>query len=269
MAAFRRESAADAVTLGNALAGFLAMTYVADGRFTAAALLILLAVLLDGLDGFVARRFGRRDDWRGRVADAFADAISFSLAPALFLYALLYDPARGTAWSDLPNALAVVVSTLVAALGLIRLLRFAEADYAGPHFLGLPTPANAMFLVSLALLFGPTVGGVRWNLVAEAPGVVLAGALVSSALMVTEIPYPKIGEGLRVLAAAGSAIAVGVTLPTVLLGGLGAGCTLGPAGCPAIELPLFAAAFGLMVAYIVGGPRYVHVGSRQKVVSVQ
>ena len=55
---FAKENVADALTLGNALAGFLAMTYVADGRFTAAALLIFLAALLDGLDGWAARRRG-------------------------------------------------------------------------------------------------------------------------------------------------------------------------------------------------------------------
>jgi len=262
-----RRNLADAFTLGNALAGFTAMTYVADGRFTAAALFIFLAVLLDGLDGYAARRFGTRGD-RGRIADAFADAISFCLAPALFLYALLYDPARGSAWRDLPNAVAVIASTLVAAFGVIRLMRFAEADYAAKRFLGLPTPANAVFLVSLALLFGPTIGDVRWNLVAEAPGVVLAGALLSSLLMVTNVPYPKVGDGFRVFAAVGSVLAIVLALPAVFLGG-GASCSLGLQGCPLVELPLFAAAVGIMLAYIVGGPLYARVGSRRQVVPVQ
>jgi len=267
VARFGKEVIADALTLGNALCGFLAMTYVADGRFTAAALLVFLAALLDGLDGYAARRFGARPG--GRFADAFADAISFCLAPALFLYALVYDPTRGSAWVDPQNAGAVVVSTLVAALGLLRLMRFAEADYATERFLGLPTPANAIFLVSLALLFGPTANGFRWNLIVEAPVVVLAGALASSLLMVSEIPYPKVSESFRLFAAVGSAITVGLVVPAVFLGGLGRECTLGLAGCPLIELPLFAAAVGIMLAYIVGGPWYVRVGSRQELVSVQ
>jgi len=262
-----KENAADAFTLGNALSGFLAMTYVADGRFTAAALLVFLAVIFDGLDGYAARRFGTRGD-RGRFADAFADAISFSLAPALFLYAMFYDAGRGSAWTNLPNALAVVAGTLVAAFGLVRLMRFAEADFTAKHFLGLATPANAVFVCSLALLFGPSVGAVRWNLVVEAPSVVLLGALASSALMVTEIRYPKIGDGFRVFASAGAVLAAAITLPTVYFGG-DASCGLGLAGCPALELPLFAAATGIMVAYIVGGPLYVRVGSRQEMVSVQ
>lgn len=265
--ALGRENLADAFTMGNALAGFGAMTYVADGRFTAAALLIFLAALFDGLDGFAARRFGARPS--GRFADAFADAISFCLAPALFLYALLYDPGRGSAWQDLPNALAVVASTLLAALGVIRLMRFAEADYAATSFLGLPTPANAIFLASLALLFGPTKDGISWHLVAEAPGVVLVGALASSALMVTDVPYPKLGDGFRVFAAVGSAIAVGLALPTVLLGGLGSSCTLGLAGCPLVELPLFTAATGILIAYVVGGPVYARIRPRQEVVPLQ
>jgi CDP-diacylglycerol--serine O-phosphatidyltransferase len=266
VARFGKEGIADAFTLGNALCGFLAMTYVADGRFTAAALLVFLAALLDGLDGYAARRFGARPS--GRFADAFADAISFCLAPALFLYALLYDPARGSAWRDLPNALAVVASTLLAALGVIRLMRFAEADYTATHFHGLPTPANAIFITSLGLLFGPTIGGVRWNLVAEAPVLILAGALLSSVLMVTDVPYPKIGDGFRVFAAIGSAVAAGLVLSTVLVRG-DATCSLGPAGCPLLELPLFAAATGIMLVFIVGGPLYVRVGSRQEVVSLQ
>ena len=268
MAVLAKENAADALTLGNALSGFLAMTYVADGRFTAAALFVFLAVILDGLDGYAARRLGTSGD-RGRFADAFADAISFSLAPALFLYALVYDPARGSAWTNVPNALAVIASTLVAAFGVIRLMRFAEADFTARHFVGLPTPANALFICSLALLFGPTIGGVRWNLVVEAPAVVLIGALASSALMVTEVPFPKIADRFRAFAAVGSAIAAGLVIPTVFVGGLGTGCTLTLEGCPILELPLFSAAFGIMLAYIIGGPLYVRVGSRQEMVSVQ
>jgi len=258
-----KENVADALTLGNALAGFLAMTYVADGRFTAAALLVFLAALLDGLDGYAARRFGTRND-RGRFADAFADAISFSLAPALFLYALLYDPARGSAWTDLSNALAVIASTLVAAFGVLRLMRFAEADFPRQTFRGLPTPASAIFVVSGALLFGPS----PWNLIASYPMVVVTSALLSSALMVTELPYPKVGDSIRTFAAIGSAVTVILVLPAIYLRG-GAACTLGPAGCPVIELPLFAAAVGLLVTYIIGGPVYVRIGSREKVVSVQ
>ena len=263
-----KENAADAFTLGNALSGFLAMTYVADGRFTAAALLVFLAVIFDGLDGYAARRFGTRGD-RGRFADAFADAISFSLAPALFLYALLYDPLRGSAWRDLPNALAVVSSTLVAAFGLLRLFRFAEADFAAREFLGLPTPANAMFVASLGLLFGPTKDGFSWHLVADLPWVVMIGALLSSLLMVTEVRYPKMGDGFRLFAAIGSAITLAILLPTVFVGGIGTDCTFGREGCPVLELPLFAAGVGLMLAYIVGGPLYVRTGSGSKVVSVQ
>lgn len=267
MAILRKEAAADLVTLGNALCGFLAMTYVADDRFTAAALLILLAALLDGLDGVVARRWGSSP--RGRLADAFADAISFCLAPALFLYALTYDPNRGSAWTDLPNALAVVSSTLVAAFGILRLFRFAEVDFTASHFLGLPTPANAMFLVSLGLLFGPTKDSYSWHLVAELPWVVILGALLSSALMVTEVRYPKLGDGFRLFAAVGSAITLAIVLPTVFVGGVGSTCTFGRAGCPALELPLFAAGVGLMLAYIIGGPLYARTGSRSEVVPVQ
>jgi len=266
MALVRKEAAADLVTLGNALCGFLAMTYVADGRFTAAALLILLAALLDGLDGVVARRWGSSP--HGRFVDAFGDAISFCLAPALFLYALTYDPGRGSAWTDLPNALAVMTSTLVAAIGILRLFRFAEADFTAKEFLGLPTPANAMFLVSLGLLFGPTRDGFSWHLVAELPWVVMVGALLSSLIMITEVRYPKMGDGFRLFAAVGSAITLAIALPTVFLGGIGSECTFGRDGCPALELPLFAAAVGLMLAYIVGGPLYVRTRSGSQVVSM-
>ncbi len=264
MVRWGKGSVADAVTLGNALAGFVAMTYVADHRFTAAALFVFLAALFDGMDGYVARRFGASNSPGGRFADSFADAISFCLAPALYLYALVYDPLRGSAWQDPLNAMAVVASTLVATLGILRLLRFAEADFTEAYFRGLPTPANAILLVSLGLLFGPD----PWDLVAALPAVVLVGALVSSLLMVMEFPYPKVGDGFRLFAAVGSAITVAIVLPTVLLGG-GSSCSLGPQGCPAIELPLFAAAVGLMVAYIVGGPTYVRAGSRSEVVPVQ
>jgi len=250
----RRLSPADYLTLANGVLGFLAITYVIDKKLLVASVLILVAAVVDGLDGWAARRWGTTHS-RGAALDSVADAISFCLAPALLLYTEFYDPVRGTAWTDLPNALAVAAATLVAIFGLFRLARFVEADHRRGEFVGFPTPANALFLVSLVHLFGD--GPVR-GLLFSAPPLVLGASLLTSFLMVSEIPYPKVGDAARVWVFVGAAVFGGLLLLAAVLQ-------------PGADLPpliLFTFTLALSVAYLAGGPLYARARPREEVVPV-
>src|SRR5947209_20422736 len=103
----RRVSIADVITLANAMVGFVAITYVIDRRWVEASALIIAGVVLDGLDGLAARRWGSKHD-RGRYLDSFGHTIRFCIPPALLVYGLFYDRTRGSARTDPINALAVV-----------------------------------------------------------------------------------------------------------------------------------------------------------------
>ncbi len=190
MTLLRKLSAADLVTLTNALLGFLAITYVVDGRYELAGLLIFVAIILDGLDGALARRFGSMHHF-GRYLDFFADSVSFCFAPATLVYTITYDISRGPAWVSWENALAVVIPTVYVCMGILRLARFAEAGYRKPYFEGLPSPAAAYLVVTVYILLG---GGTAFELGSQFS--VLIVMAFAGGLMVTSLRYPKLQRGL-------------------------------------------------------------------------
>jgi CDP-diacylglycerol--serine O-phosphatidyltransferase len=196
-------TSADLLTLLNGLLGMMAITYILDGDHVFAAVLIFMAVVVDGMDGMAARRFRKKHDF-GRFLDSISDSVSFCLAPGILLYSNFYDQALGSAWGSLPNAVAVVASVMFVGFGLLRLARFAGKDFLTPGFRGLPTPAAAMLVIALCLLWGnPEFNpfAVGYDLYP-----VLAAVMGISLVMVSDIPYPKISG--KAAMAAGTVIAV-------------------------------------------------------------
>ncbi len=240
MAWVRKISPADMITLANALVGFLAITYVIDRRWLEASVLIMAGVVMDGLDGLAARRWGSKHG-RGQYLDSFSDTISFCIAPALLVYGVFYDGSRGSAWTDPMNALAVVASTLIASFGILRLARFVQMDYGRESFLGFPTPANALLVIALVNLFGAS------PVLFDASLFVLVASIGSAVLMITNVPYPKVSDALRVPATLGSAAVGGLAVLTYLV----------LRNRVTIEAVVFSLLLLGIVAYIFGGPVYV------------
>lgn len=221
---------ADLFTLMNGILGFVAITYIVDRRFPIASVLICAAVLMDGLDGYFARRAGMQRTI-GRYLDAISDSVSFCLAPALLLYSIYYDPMKGTAWVSPQNALAMLSAVAFASCGILRLARFTGKDHAKPCFVGLPTPAAAYGLLGLTYLFGGTGGSVFEPYAAMLSGIAIA------LLMISEIPYPKPRGALAPLSAL--AVLLGAIMPLL-------------PGFPFLSLVVFM----LFLCYAIGGPMY-------------
>lgn len=239
MTPLRQLSAADIVTLSNALVGFLAITYVVDGKYMLASLLVFIAILLDGLDGALARRFGTRHQF-GRYLDFYADSVSFCFAPATLIYTVTYDISRGPAWVSWENALAVVMPTFYVCMGLLRLAKFAEQGYQKPSFEGLPTPAAAFLLMSAFVLLGrdlPMDLGFQLT-------ILFLSALAGLA-MITGLRYPKLQGTLVIPSAAGILLMVLATSLLVL-------------NRDHVTLSCYLALVGLILAviYAVLGPLY-------------
>ena len=192
-----RISAADIVTLLNGLSGLLAITYILDGEMMIASCLIILAIVFDGMDGAVARKFGTSHEF-GRFLDSISDSISFCFAPALLVYGNLYDKDLGSAWVNMPNALAVVATMFLGSFGILRLARFSSKDFKQGHFLGFPTPAAALGIVMFCSIFGnpelnPLSSGFE-------PTYIFIFSMVLAFLMVSDVPYPKMTRKFFVLA---------------------------------------------------------------------
>lgn len=120
--------------------GLTAIRYGLDGRFELAVALIVLAAVLDGLDGYAARML-RSSSRLGAQLDSLADFLSFGVAPALLVYLWTLQGVRGIGWA---------LALLFAACCALRLARFnTELDdpqrprWAGAFFTGMPAPAAA------------------------------------------------------------------------------------------------------------------------------
>ncbi len=153
-------SPADLVTLMNFLCGVLAVMNSVDkgDGFRIAMLLIFMGVIFDGLDGPVARRFGTSHKF-GVWLDSIADAVTFCIAPAILVYNLYRDPSEGF-FNSFQPIIILVSSVSIALVGILRLARFSIYAHKWKDFIGLPTPAMAMTVVSLSALFhlSPEIG---------------------------------------------------------------------------------------------------------------
>lgn len=181
MTVFKLLRAADAFTMVNAALGFLAITYISDHKYAVAEVLLLGAVIADGLDGIVARRFGGDKESLGDYLDIMADYLSFCVAPAILFYQVHFDVA-GQPLATLPQDVLVgLAAGLFVLFGLLRLARHVATS--GPEagrFTGLPTTGAGFLVVLLVALGG--VGDIAASLL-------VAGL---ACLMVTEAPYPMV-----------------------------------------------------------------------------
>ncbi len=127
-----------AFTVGNIFAGFFAVTATLNGEYQAAAIAIGIAVVLDCLDGRVARLANVTSDF-GSQLDSLADIISFGIAPAILIYS----------WglADLGN-FARFSAFVYLICGAMRLARFNSQLKDLKHFAGLPIPGGAGFLAA-------------------------------------------------------------------------------------------------------------------------
>jgi len=122
-------------------AGFYAIVAATKGQFETAAIAIYVAMLLDGLDGRVARLTNTQSDF-GAEYDSLADMISFGLAPALVMYEWVLSDMGKLGW---------LVAFIYTAAAALRLARFnTQVDTADKrYFQGLASPAAAAIVAGM------------------------------------------------------------------------------------------------------------------------
>lgn len=132
------------ITLGALLGSFFCIVAAAQQHFDLAAKLIMLVLILDGLDGILARLL-RGTTKLGAELDTFVDMTGYGIAPAMIVYYMIF-PHVGV-W-----AMILVVLTLFS--GAIRLSRFRIVDpFRGQHgYMGLPITVNAGWVAMIVLL---------------------------------------------------------------------------------------------------------------------
>jgi CDP-diacylglycerol--serine O-phosphatidyltransferase len=128
-------------TTGNLFLGFWAIVRTFHGQYAEAAPLIFWAILLDVLDGRIARMTGTTSEF-GAELDSLADVVSFGVAPALLAYSWGFGTLPRVGW---------LVAFLFIVCGALRLARFnvQKSSVDGRYFVGLPIPAAAAPVAAL------------------------------------------------------------------------------------------------------------------------
>ena len=159
-------------TTGNLFLGFWSIVKTLDGHFGAAAPLVGGAVVLDVLDGRIARLTNTQSEF-GAQLDSLADAVSFGVAPALLAYCWALQAIPRAGW---PAAF------LFLACGVLRLARFNVQRHVvdARFFVGLPIPAGAAQVAAVVFAL-PDPPAERWeSLLVLVLVVVLAFLMVST-----------------------------------------------------------------------------------------
>ena len=169
------------LTSCNLISGCIAIVFALNANFSMALTFIIVGAVFDFFDGMSARLLGVSSPI-GKELDSLADVVTFGVAPSSMIYSLLLILDK-TGWNDTLAALVPYVAFVMAAFSAIRLAKFNLDERQTTSFIGLPTPANALFWGALI------VGGEE--MLAEQSNVILllvALVFLSSWLLVAEIP---------------------------------------------------------------------------------
>lgn len=190
----------NAITCCNLLCGCLAIVQAFEGNLVWAAYLVGLAAIFDFFDGFAARLL-RVTSPIGKDLDSLADMVTFGVVPGIVMFQLIREssllvidgPAVG-GWTiyppsqmarDLPliNQVLIYSVFIIPVFSAIRLAKFNNDTRQTTSFIGLPTPANAIFICSIPLILRYSDIGFM-----PSPYMLSITSLVLSLLLVSEIP---------------------------------------------------------------------------------
>jgi len=171
------------ITCCNLVSGCIATYWAFQGDYQIALLFIVIGAVFDFFDGMTARLLHVSSPI-GKELDSLADDITFGFAPSAIIFSFLQSTtavANSTLYtlhSTLPY-----LAFIIAAFSALRLAKFNLDERQALGFIGLPTPANALFWGALIVGLGDKIATLPY-----APWIVLAAMLVSSWLLVSEIP---------------------------------------------------------------------------------
>ncbi len=171
------------ITTGALLSGFYGILAAINHDFQRSAICIFVAMLLDGLDGRVARMTNSQSAF-GEQYDSIADMLSFGAAPAIIIYQWSLFSVENISW--LPEKLSWMIPFIYCACAALRLARFnVEVGSINPkYFIGLPSPSAAGTVVGFVWL------GTEYNILGTSVvGFSLVITLLAGLAMVAPIRY--------------------------------------------------------------------------------
>lgn len=164
------------ITLFNLFSGVMGIIWVLDGNLFFGAYFVLIAAAFDFLDGFVARLLKVQSEI-GKELDSLADVVSFGVLPGVILFTMVRDQSE-LLW--LPY-----LTLIIPMLSAYRLAKFNLDTRQTDRFIGLPTPANALFISALPYL----ASEMEWiGHFLTFPWVIVGIAWIFAILLISELP---------------------------------------------------------------------------------
>lgn len=159
------------ITSLNLFSGCIAIYYAFRGEYDLVMLFVLLAAVFDFADGMAARLLHAYSPM-GKELDSLADVVSFGVAPGILVLSMLTQ-------SGLPYWVAFS-GFIIPVFSALRLAKFNIDERQSTSFIGLPTPANALFWVGLGFSFSDILIANSWY--------ILVFTVILSGLLVSELP---------------------------------------------------------------------------------
>ena len=176
------------ITCLNIISGSVAVVFALRGELTIAVFLIIAGAFFDFFDGMIARIL-KAYSAIGKDLDSLADVITFGLAPGTIMFVLLQYSLSNQPIIIFTLAEGFIVSfaLLIPIFSALRLAKFNNDIRQTSSFIGLPTPANAIFISSLALIHDYGEFEMFDHLILST-GNLLFITLLTSYLLISEIP---------------------------------------------------------------------------------
>jgi len=175
------------LTLLNLFSGCIAIVFIAKYKFDLALYFVCLGIFFDFFDGFFARKFGVSGPL-GVQLDSLADMVTSGVAPGYVMYQLLsFNGSFMQVVNDLSIFQVSFFGFIITLGACYRLANFNIDTRQSDSFIGLPTPANALFIMSLPLVI-EECHFLTLSELLNMKGVLLAITLLSAYVMNAEIP---------------------------------------------------------------------------------
>jgi CDP-diacylglycerol--serine O-phosphatidyltransferase len=148
------------ITLFNLFFGSIAVIFAIQGNLPLAAGFVILGIFFDFFDGLAARAF-KVESPVGKELDSLADVVTSGLAPGIIMMQLLYMSSQETVplnlWEETSMHLDYevflpLIGLLITLASAYRLAKFNVDERQTSSFIGLPTPANTLWIISLPLI---------------------------------------------------------------------------------------------------------------------
>lgn len=159
----------NAVTLSNLLLGIVSLIFTMNQQYSVAAIAIIIAMFLDGMDGKIARKLDVTSTF-GKELDSLCDLVSFGVAPAILVYSTSLQ---------FMGILGLIISLAFALCGAIRLARFNVLNIT-THFIGIPI-TFAGSILAITVFFSNKIPSMAFPFL----------TILLSYLMISNIKVPK------------------------------------------------------------------------------